>query len=188
MYKMQRLIEESVNGTHILYCFEELDQYILNAVSYITSGIEKGQHIIFIENEKIFFKLYTILSSGLDEKQLAKVHYINNFDYYCSGGELHPPTTVNYFYKAVAPYYERNISFRIWGHVEWGQQEDIMLTLEKFENAMDNVISENAIHAVCAYDAVRVTDSLKDILMSCHEYFMTDFELVRLPLYPYFRP
>jgi hypothetical protein len=171
------LSEKFDQKAHIFYCFEDLERYLENAIYFRTSGIQKGEQVIFIENEKIFSKLFKELSKILTKKQLAKVQFINNFDYYCSGGRLHPPTTLDYYSKAVEPYYKKDIPFRIWGHVEWDQQENILSTLETFENKMSAKLSKEEILAVCAYDAERVTDGLMHMLIACHDLLLTDREL-----------
>ncbi|TCN21178.1 DcmR-like sensory protein [Mesobacillus foraminis] len=99
------------NSAHILYCFEDLEQYLSNAAHYIISGIEKGDQIILIDNDKIYSKLREEISITLSTEQLMKVNFVNNFDYYCVNGQLHPPTTLDYFYKVVHPYYENDIPF-----------------------------------------------------------------------------
>jgi hypothetical protein len=40
------------NGGHIFYEYQSEESYIQNTVSYIIAGIEQGDHVIVIENEK----------------------------------------------------------------------------------------------------------------------------------------
>jgi hypothetical protein len=164
---------------HIFYSFQEVEKYVENAVIYIVSGIEQDDHILFIENDKLRPAIQEKLKTLLSTEELAKVHYINNFDFYFSKGTFHPATVFNHFMKSLQPYIENTVSVRLWGHVEWGDQKDIVREIEKYENDVDEMISLNEITAVCAYDAYRVTESLKNSLIKCHGFFMTDDEMTK---------
>jgi hypothetical protein len=169
---------QAIRG-HIFYSFQEVEKYVENAVIYIVSGIEQGDHILFIENDKLLPSIQEKLKPLLSTEQLAKVHYINNFDFYFSKGTFHPATVFNHFMKSLQPYIENTVSVRMWGHVEWGDQKEIAREIEKYENNVDEMISLNEITAICAYDADRVTESLKNSLIKCHGFFMTDDEITK---------
>ncbi len=97
--------------------------------SLIIQGIEQGNHILFIENDRVYTLIHKKIKTLLTRDQVAKFHYINNFDYYCSQGRFYPPTIVEYFSVAIKPFFEKKIPVRIWGHVEWGNP-----TIVEFEN------------------------------------------------------
>ena len=179
--KISRLTKDlqEIRG-HIFYFFENADKYIENAVTYIVSGIGQGDHILFIENNKLFPVIQGKLKPLLSTEQLAKVHYINNFDFYFSKGTFHFATVLNHFTKSIKPYIENEVSVRIWGHVEWGDQKEVDREIEKYENEADQILSLNELTAVCAYDADRVSESLRQSLIKCHEFHMTDNKIVEI--------
>nr|WP_241840569.1 MEDS domain-containing protein [Fictibacillus sp. S7] len=107
------------------------------------------------------------------------MHFINNFDFYFWNGNFYPETILSKFSDIVTPLIEKDNSVRTWGHVEWGSQEELEETLEKFEIEVDQMLKNVKVITVCAYNAERVSDDLKDKLMRYHDYFMTD-EDVRL--------
>jgi hypothetical protein len=170
---------QTIRG-HIFYSFQEVEKYVENAAAYIVSGIEQGDQILFIENDKLIPIIQEKLKSLLSTEQLAKVHYTNNFDFYCSKGTFHPATVFNHFIKSLEPYIENTVSIRTWGHVEWGDPKDIDREIGKYENDVDQMVSLNEITAVCAYDADRVTESLKNSLIKCHGFLMTDDEITKI--------
>jgi hypothetical protein len=180
--KFSELIKES-DSVHIFYSMTELHSYINNLVSYILSAIKQDEHIFVIENERIASLLFKELESVLTKEQLTHIHTINNFDYYFSNGSFHPPTIFEYLSRTLEPFIENNISFRIWAHVEWSEQDEILTILEEFENEADRLVYEQGLCLVCAYNEARVPDSLKTALMKCHEYILSEGEIVSSNLY-----
>ncbi|WP_082635901.1 MEDS domain-containing protein [Fictibacillus enclensis] len=166
-------------GIHVFYYSDKVEDYIQNAVSYIMAGIEQGEYILFLENERIFPMIQKELEKTLTPKQIESVHFINNFDFYFWNGNFYPETILSKFSDIVTPLIEKDNSVRTWGHVEWGSQEEFEETLEKFEIEVDQMLKDIKVISVCAYNAERVSDDLKDKLMRYHDYFMTD-EDVRL--------
>ncbi|MDQ7863061.1 hypothetical protein RCO48_24585 [Peribacillus frigoritolerans] len=63
---MKQLIEnlQQSDGGHILYCFNELEAYIENEATFIIAGVEQGDHILVVENDRIFpFRVQEIAAS-----------------------------------------------------------------------------------------------------------------------------
>ncbi|MCP3764642.1 MEDS domain-containing protein [Domibacillus sp. A3M-37] len=180
--EFSQLMKEN-NTAHIFYSVTKLELYINNLVSYILSGVKQGEHILVIENERVLSLLDKELESVLTKEQLTHIHTVNNFDYYFSSGSFHPPTIFEYLSKTLNPFYENNISFRIWAHVEWSEQEEILTILEEFENEADQLVTEHGLCLICAYDEERVPDSLKTALMKCHEYVLSEDGLLPSDLY-----
>ncbi|MGD6875104.1 MEDS domain-containing protein [Bacillus infantis] len=168
---------------HIFYSSHQLDHYLSAAADYIVAGIEEGDHIILIENDRIFSLLEEKLKPLLHKEQLGQILHINNFDYYFSSGSFNPPYIFDYLDNILKPYNEHNISFRTWAHVEWREQEGILEILEEFENEADRLVNENSLLLVCAYDAERVPDTLRTALMKCHEFVMTEDSIIPSDLY-----
>ncbi|MGG0288056.1 MEDS domain-containing protein [Peribacillus butanolivorans] len=179
---MKQLIKDiqQSNGAHILYCFNELETYMENEAMFIISGVEQGDHILVVENDRIFPFVYKKLQLHLNEEQLAKVHHINNFDFYCFHGDFHPSTMVNYFLENIDTYSERNIFVRTWGHVEWGNDDQAMDAIGEYEKGIDKLITERGLISVCAYDDYRVPAALKSILIKYHRVLITDEKITIL--------
>lgn len=171
---------QQAEGGHIFYYSNDLDCYIQNAVSYIVSGVEQGEQILMVENDKIYSLIQEKVKKLLNREQLKKVHFINNFDFYWQHGDFHPPTVLAFFSKILGPHLENNQAIRAWGHVEWRDEKCISENLEDFEREANEIISTVKVWAVCAYDADRVSESLKAGLMRTHEFYMTDDRIVAL--------
>ncbi|QNF29766.1 MULTISPECIES: MEDS domain-containing protein [Metabacillus] len=176
--KVKQLLRDLQQSTcyHIFYSFNDLERYLENAISYILSGIEQGDYVFVIENERIFPLLYKKIEPLLTKVQLDKIKHVNNFDFYCSNGDFHPPTIVAYFSNMLEIYIEKNASIRTWAHVEWGDLQEITCKIEEFEQAANKAVQSMKIISVCAYDEDRLTESLKASLISSHEYTLTDSE------------
>ena len=168
---------EQSKGVHVFYYSCELESYIQNAVSYILSGIEQEDIIIMIENERIYPLIYKRLVLKLTKEQLGKIYFFNNLKFYWLNNNFYPQTILSYFSEIVNPYLEKNKSIRTWGHVEWGDPKDFETTLEEFENEVNKIVSTMKIITICAYNAERVSDTLKEKLMKHHAFFMTDNDI-----------
>ncbi|OMP66340.1 MEDS domain-containing protein [Domibacillus epiphyticus] len=178
--KIPQLTRDLISYGHIFYYSHDIEKYIENAITYIVTGIEQGDHILFIENNKIYPVIQNQLKHLLSIEQLSKIHYKNNFDFYFSKGTFHPITVLNFFLKTLEPYEEKSVSARIWGHVEWGDQKDIEREIASYENKINQILSSKGSIAVCAYDAKQVSESLKESLLKCHGFFMTDNEINKI--------
>lgn len=172
-----RLKQET--GGHILYFFQDEETYVQNAVSYIRSGIEQGDHVLFVENDRILLSIRKKLSS-LTEDQARKVHFMNNFDFYIREGNFHPDTLVSNFSESVDFHLNQNSTIRTWGHVEWGDEACIIEDTIEFEQKVHEKISANHLITVCAYHVNTMSDSLKVQLIQAHDYLMADDGTVSL--------
>ncbi|MGM0922337.1 MAG: MEDS domain-containing protein [Bacillota bacterium] len=170
-------------NAHIYYSINEIDNYLNNAAAYIIAGIEKGDHIIFVENDRIFPLLQKKLKTHLNRQQMNLIHHVNNFDFFCLSDGFNPPFIVDYLTKTLKFNFDKNISFRIWTHVEWGEQEGILRIIEEFEKEAMGRVSDMRLLLVCAYDSERIPDWLNTALMTCHEFIMTEDGVVPSNLY-----
>lgn len=180
--KIEQLTQnlQGMNGGHIFYYTNELNLYIQNSISYIISGIEQGDHILFLENDRIYPLIQNRLEKLLTKEQFTKIHFINNFDFYWQNNNFHPPTIVSYFSDILNSYEKDNISIRTWGHVEWGNQKEIMQDIEDYEKQVNHMLHGKNVISVCAYDAERVPDILKTKLLKTHDFLMTDNDILCL--------
>jgi MEDS: MEthanogen/methylotroph, DcmR Sensory domain len=175
--KMNQLFEDQRN-VHVLYSYSGTKNYIDQAVSYIQDGILAGDYVILIENERVYRMIHNELSTRLTKKQMEFVHFVNNFDFYYSSGSYHPPAIVEYFNKTVQPYVENKISFRSWAHVEWATMEDPLHLISDLEKVVDEAVNQLSFPLICAYEAERMPDYLKTILMETHPYVLMEDDFI----------
>lgn len=175
--KMNQLFEDQKN-IHVLYSYNEMENYIKQVLSYIQDGIMAGDYVILVENDRIYPIIHKELSTRLTKDQMELLHFVNNFDFYCSSGSYHPPAIEEYFNKTVQPYVENKISFRSWAHVEWATLEEPLHIIEEFERTVDKAVNLLSFPLICAYKGERMPDYLKTILLETHPYVLKDDDII----------
>jgi hypothetical protein len=175
--KMNQLFEDQKN-VHVLYSYNEMENYIKQVLSYIQDGIMAGDYVILVENDRIYPIIQKELSTRLTKDQMGLLHFVNNFDFYCSSGSYHPPAIEEYFNKTVQPYVENKISFRSWAHVEWATLEEPLHIIEEFERTVDKAVNLLSFPLICAYKGERMPDYLKTILLETHPYVLKDDDII----------
>lgn len=175
--KMNQLFEDQKN-IHVLYSYNEMENYIKQVLSYIQDGIMAGDYVILVENDRIYPLIHKELSTRLTKDQMELLHFVNNFDFYCSSGSYHPPAIEEYFNKTVHPYVENKISFRSWAHVEWATLEEPLHIIEEFERTVDKAVNVLSFPLICAYKGERMPDYLKTILLETHPYVLKDDDII----------
>ncbi|MTH53522.1 hypothetical protein GKZ89_08835 [Bacillus mangrovi] len=164
-----------LRGGHLLYLTENVKMYIENAAAYVLSGVEQGDRVIFIDNEKMNGLLYIELQRIMSPAQLTKVHYVNNFDFFFSQGSFHTDMINDYFMKYINPLIEENESCRTWAHIEWGHHSEIERQIIDHErNSGEKVLDLNLL-SVCAYDTERLSALVKDKIIHLHETLFYDY-------------
>ncbi len=174
--KMNQLFEDQKN-IHVLYSYNEMENYIKQVLSYIQDGIMAGDYVILVENDRIYPIIHKELSTRLTKDQMELLHFVNNFDFYCSSGSYHPPAIEEYFNKTVQPYVENKISFRSWAHVEWATLEEPLHIIEEFERTVDKAVNLLSFPLICAYKGERMPEYLKTILLETHPYVLEDDDI-----------
>jgi hypothetical protein len=174
--KMNQLFEDQKN-VHVLYSYNEMENYIKQVLSYIQDGIMAGDYVILVENDRIYPLIHKELSTRLTKEQMKLLHFVNNFDFYCSSGSYHPPAIEEYFNKTVQPYVENKISFRSWAHVEWATLEEPLHIIEEFERTVDKAVNLLSFPLICAYKGERMPEYLKTILLETHPYVLEDDDI-----------
>lgn len=175
--KMNQLFEDQKN-VHVLYSYNEMENYIKQVLSYIQDGIMAGDYVILVENDRIYPIIHKELSTRLTKDQMELLHFVNNFDFYCSSGSYHPPAIEEYFNKTVQPYVENKISFRSWAHVEWATLEEPLHIIEEFERTVDKAVNLLSFPLICAYKGERMPDYLKTILLETHPYVLKNDDII----------
>ncbi|WP_134682728.1 MEDS domain-containing protein [Brevibacillus migulae] len=166
-------------GSHILYFYHSIEGYIENAISYITSGLELGHHINFIDSRE----RWQLVTDRLGSVDHSRIHYIDNYEFYEMYQDFHFNRILLNFHKVIDPFLQQELTVRIWGHVDWMEQEDIMSKLHKYECSCDITISDVGYTTVCAYNSNSVPATILIEMSKCHEYVMTDDQLVQSSLY-----
>ena len=175
--KMNQLFEEQKN-VHVLYTFNELENYIKQVLNYIEDGIAAGDYVILIENDRVYPMILKELSTRLTKDQMDFIHFVNSFDFYYSSGSYHPPAIVEYFNKTVQPFVENKRSFRAWAHVEWATMEEPLHIIEDLEKIIDKAVKQLSFSLICAYEGKKMPDYLKKILMETHPYVLMEDDFI----------
>ncbi|GAA4713802.1 MEDS domain-containing protein [Brevibacillus fulvus] len=170
-------------GSHILYFYNDLQGYVENASSFILSGIQMGQHVIFIDSPERYQLILDQLGESLGPHQ-DKLQYIDHYHFYEMYGDFHFERVLLNLNNAINPYISEAIPIRLWGHVDWVDQPGILKKLHSYESQCDITISDLGFLTVCAYDGTSVPAAIQIEMMRSHEYLMTDHELVLSNLYP----
>ena len=165
---------KKTNQGHIFYHFSDKEKYLQNALNFIVSVVKNGSHVLLVENDRNIIHLRTNLNKLLNDEQFNKIHFINNFDFYYANGDFHAQTIFDYFKTTIEPYLESQVSVCTWGLIEWSDGNDITNSIEQYENNVDMHIKDKGVISVCAYDANRTSQRLKEILMKCHGIMLTD--------------
>ena len=176
---MQEEIKElaravKTNGGHVFYHFEDEESYIDNIITYISIALDQGSHVMVIENDRIMPLVEKKINQTFKKEQIEMIHTINNYDFYCYRGNFHKDTILSYLKNMINPYLEKKIPIMTWAHVEWRDQEEIFQTLGEYEHEADKMLKGTDSVTICAYDANRVPQSLKENLLDSHDYYMTD--------------
>ncbi|WP_050180562.1 MEDS domain-containing protein [Domibacillus robiginosus] len=182
MLEETRQLKKDLQGVqgHIFYYFEDTNKYVENAVAYIMAGIEQGGQVFVAENSRLYCLIQDKLQSLLNSEQMNRICYSNNFDFYFSKGTFHPEALMKHCRQAVDSLVEKEVPVRTWGHIEWGKEHKLDREIEIYEKKLDQMLFLDHIASVCAYDASRVSESLKRTLLESHEFFMTDDEIMKV--------
>lgn len=88
--KMNQLFEDKKN-VHVLYSYNEIENYITQVISFILDGIEAEEYTILIENDRLYPIIQKKLSMRLTKDQFKFIHFVNSLSFYFSSGSYHPP-------------------------------------------------------------------------------------------------
>ncbi|WP_285769037.1 MEDS domain-containing protein [Peribacillus sp. SI8-4] len=165
-------------GLHVLYPYNDMDHYIEQVLTFIQDGILAGEYTILVENDRLYPLIHKELCKRLTDDQMKSIHFVNNFDFYCSSGSYHPPAIEEYFNKMVQPYIENKISFRSWAHVEWATINEPLDIIEEFERIVDEAVNQLSFPLICAYAQPKMPAHLEKILLETHPYILIDDAII----------
>ncbi|MFD1928342.1 MEDS domain-containing protein [Sporosarcina siberiensis] len=163
---------------HVLYSYNEMSSYLKQVLNFIEEAIKSEEYVILIENDRIYPIIHKELSARLTKDEMKYLHFVNSFDFYWSSGSYHPPAIEEYFTEMVQPYVENKISFRSWAHVEWASMKEPLHLIEDFEKIVDQAVSLLSFPLICAYEAKRMPEYLKNILLETHPYVLMEDDFV----------
>ncbi|WEG13474.1 MEDS domain-containing protein [Pullulanibacillus sp. KACC 23026] len=171
------------NSAHILYVFNDEHKYIDNLVAYTKGGIDRGHHILLIEDYLTYQKVEKRIKSLFPLKKMENLHYIDNLMFYNYYGDFNIENIVHHFSEVLTPILKNNITVRTWARVIWRDDNGILKKIVDFENRANYSVNEMELMSVCSYSVEDVSASLQTSMMRSHEYLMTDDEFVRSSLY-----
>lgn len=167
-----------MKNVHVLYSYNEFENYMKQVMSFIQDGIEAEEYTILIENARLHPIIQKELSTRLTKDQMKYIHFVNSLSFYRSSGSYHPPAIADYFNKMVQPYVENKVSFRSWAHVEWATMEEPLHLIRDFEKIVDEAVNQLSFSLVCAYAGNRMPDYLKMILLETHPYVLLEDDFI----------
>ncbi|WP_082347307.1 MEDS domain-containing protein [Bacillus sp. FJAT-18017] len=173
-FKITNHLKNLTEG-HILYIFENIEDYIRHIEDFVMYGLEQNQYPIIIENDRINLLLRKSLAAILSKSQSNKVIIINNFDFYYAKGDFQCNSIFEYLPRLIEGYSDE-VVVRTWAHVEWGDERDVHKKLSISEKEADVIVSHKKLLSVCAYDAYRVNDELKENLLNRHNFLLKDLD------------
>ncbi|WHX41125.1 MEDS domain-containing protein [Mesobacillus sp. AQ2] len=165
---------QNLTKGHVLYFYENQDQYILNAAEFITSGLELNEYCIIVENDRNTLLIKKRLTLLVNEYQLEKVVFVNNYDFYYATGDFRVNSIFDYLPDLTGGNSEIDLVARSWAHVEWRDEREVSKKLLDSENEADKIVTETNLLSVCAYDSKRVSKEFKEGLLPCHNFLVKE--------------
>lgn len=167
-------------GAHVFYLTEQTGLYIENVLVFILDGIKNKDYVLIVESKRLTPIIKERLQNILTAEELAKVYFFDNFNLYWQKGNFMPSSIIEYFRETFETSLLEEGNFRTWGHIEWSTQDSLEEELLTYEMEVGRLISEHNLIAVCAYDAMRVNEDLREQLGTYHNYLMKDDQITAL--------
>jgi len=171
------------NGGHILYVFNDHLSYIENLKTFVMDGIKLGHRVLIIDKHIHYQEVKKSLQSTFSKEELENVFFEESGTFYTVNGDFQSGTIAEHFMKFIDSLPHEELKIRTWSRVYWEEQEDIVNNLNQNEKKANELIQDQSILSVCAYDSQQVSGELMIGLLKNHDYFMTDQELIRSQLY-----
>lgn len=171
------------NGGHILYVFSDKSSYIENLVSYVADGIKLNHQVLIVDEIEIFQQVREKLLHQYSDEELESVYFEDNGIFYAVHNDFQSEQIITHFYDIMQELPQPIHMTRTWARVTWREQEELVSKLDEFETLADHNVQGQRIVSVCAYDGTQIPTELMIRSLRNHDYFMTDTELVRSPLY-----
>ncbi|MFD0048199.1 MEDS domain-containing protein [Actinomycetes bacterium NPDC127524] len=159
---------------HVLYFFEDQEQYVTNVIDFIISGLKQSEYCIIIENDRFIPLIKKRLTLSVNESRLKKVGFVNNYDFYYTKGDFRINSIFDYLPKIIEGYSELDSAVRSWAHVEWRDEQEVSKKLVESENEADKIVTDTKLLSVCAYDTKRVSEEFMKGLLNSHNILITE--------------
>jgi len=164
-------------GSRILYEYTGMEQYVLNAVSFIRTGMELGQPTILIDTPEQHDRIRRAIRSERPKRDVGAeaccIHFLERPE----AGSLFELSEQMESILAVSP------NVRLWVHMDCS--DPAALTgeqgVDRFETEAPDAVPGDMI--VCACDGTVLSAHVQTELLKKHAYFMTDEQLVPSHLY-----
>ncbi|KAB2331329.1 MEDS domain-containing protein [Bacillus mesophilum] len=158
---------------HVLYFHENQNQYIEYVTDFITSGLEKNEYCIIVENDRNISLIKNRLTALMSNGQLDKVIFVNNYDFYYASGDFQINSVFDFLPNVIGDYSELDLVIRSWAHVEWRDEHEVSKLLDS-EHEAEDIVAQTNLLSVCAYDSRRVSREFKDGLLACHNFLLKE--------------
>ncbi|SET19164.1 Helix-turn-helix [Oceanobacillus limi] len=178
--EVRQFFRSDRNG-EILYLYNNFDMYSKHAISFLLTGIEKGNYCLIID--------YVVNINYLKEKlvSLVKQKEIEQYIYFINKEEFMNYETrdiVDYFHRLIEGFETGNI-IRIWSHEQEYKEHDWLSKLESVLSKKLPKYRSNKFLFIRSYDASIVMAVAHIRMMRNYPYLMTDFEIVDSPFYQF---
>lgn len=183
---METLLQSNLTNVtegHVFYRYQDGESYIDHLVSFIETGLDRGEQILIIENMRNIPKISDKINLLFTLEQQSSIHLVNNYDYYVSNGDFNTQTILEHFQEELPLYKNIISSIRTWAHVEWVSTESIAQLITNIELLADDFVLQERMLSVCAYSSASLSSSLNDALEQDHKYIMTDDDFFLSSLY-----
>jgi signal transduction histidine kinase/AmiR/NasT family two-component response regulator len=181
---LQQLINNYLgkSGAHILYMFNEYNQYINNALTYISEGLDSGEKIIVIEDQRFFTMIKNkLFIKGYTELLIQSITFIDSSDFYFYNNKFSALNSSDTLLNLLNPDMDDEIRTRIWGQVLVDSSD--ISELRRYESSCDEYMSGKNLISVCSYNALTTPSFVQNELLKVHEYLMVDDEIEKSPFY-----
>ncbi|CAG7600185.1 Adaptive-response sensory-kinase SasA [Paenibacillus solanacearum] len=170
-------------GTHILYMYNEIDQYMANAVRFIIDGLVNREAVLFVDTEhRIAAMREELESRGFPLERYHNLIFTDSARAYYAGDRF-DGGQAGKLIDLIQPFVEKNEKIRTWGQVLLPDRDVVLEQLRTFEYHSDHFIERTGTISVCAYNGLTTPAYIQNELLKSHNYFMTDTEFSASPLY-----
>lgn len=167
----------TMDSGRVLYLYNNIEVYLQHAVTFLLTGVSKGNYAIFIDSHEnliqIQQRLETIITNeeeknliNLINKETIKQPNLKDLVKYLQSFQIH---------------FDENLSIRIWLHEKRDYGNDF---ISKLLNPIGDIRSNSEkILFLSVFNASTVSAGMHIDLMRKYPYLMTDLEIVYSPLY-----
>lgn len=193
-HSMERKVELTSHvhlsaGSHIVYTYTNMNEYLENAAYYIAEGIYKNQIIVYIDRLKHIESVKeTLQAYGYSEGQVDQVIFADADDYFGAYEDFHIDHISQKYNELLSPYLQtQGRTVRAWAFMTWKDEQDpdtLWARVALHNKIHEAFASEQSNYmSVCAYDGLSMPAFLLNELLQTHEYHLTDTELAPSHLY-----